>query len=112
MTPWGCLKDLGVVDRVNAFILPFDMSEIPVKAIYKGLKKFKYEIRPDSYGKYLAPGKGNYEEEMNKMVKIRCKQVYFDLQLDRMIDAGEEWEVKGKRAEVLQDLGVVDIIEE
>lgn len=112
VTPWGCLKDLGVIDRVNAFILPFDMSEIPVKEIYKGLKKFKYEIRQDNYTKYLAPGKGNYEEEKKQPVIVRCKKIYYDIQLKRMMEFNETWQVDRSRAETLEDLDLIEIVEE
>ena len=83
VTPWPCLKDLGVIDGVNAFVLPFDMKEIPVDRIYKGLKKFKYEIRPDCYDKYLAPGKSDYEAEKNEPVKVRCTHLYYDILLQK-----------------------------
>jgi len=112
VTPWGCLKDLGVIDRVNAFILPFDMSEIPVKEIYKGLKKFKYEIRQDNYTKYLAPGKGDYEKEKHELVKIKCIKIYYDILLKANQAYGDEQIVERERAEMLEDLGVVQIIEE
>ena len=112
VTPWPCLKDLGVVDRQNAFVLPFDMSEIPVDAIYKGLKKFKYEIRQDCYDKYLAPGKGDYEKEKLEPVKIRCTRIYYDIVLKEKQNFGDEQIVTRERAETLLELGLVEIVDD
>ena len=49
---------------------------------------------------------------MNQIVTVRCKRIFLDLQRDQMVNADEEWQVTRRRAEVLQDLGVIDIIEE
>ena len=112
VTPWPCIKDLGVIDGVNAFVLPFDMSEIPVDRIYKGLKKFKYDIRPDRYDEYLSPGKGDYEKEKAQMVDVRCTHVYYDLLLKKNQIPGDVQTVTRERAEMLEDLNLVEIIEE
>ena len=49
---------------------------------------------------------------MKQIVKVRCKHIYFDLEFKRQVEYGEEWEVPRRRAEALEDLGVIDIIEE
>lgn len=108
VTPWPCIVDLGVVDRVNGFILPFSMEDLPLKEIYKGLKRFKYEIRQDCLPDYLAPGKGNYEEEKNIPVKVRTVAYYFDIVLQRHLRPGEEQEVTQERADRLVELGVAE----
>ena len=106
--PWPCIQDLGVVDKVNGFVLPFDMSEIPVNEIYKGLKKFKYTIRPDRFNELLAPGKGTYEEEKNALVHIKCTAYYFDIVLQAYQRPGMEQDVSRERADRLIDLGVAE----
>ena len=108
--PWPCIQDLGVEDRVNGFVLPFDMSDIPVKEIYKGLKKFKYDIRQDRWGELLSPGQGTYEEERKAMVPIRTIAYYYDLVLEKYMTVGEEQEVTAERADRLVELGVADYI--
>ena len=110
VTPWPCIQDLGVEDRVNGFVLPFDMSDIPVKEIYKGLKKFKYDIRQDRWGELLSPGKGTYEEERKAMVPVRTTAYYYDIVLEKYMQVGEEQEVTADRADRLVELGVADYI--
>lgn len=111
VTPWPCIQDLGVVDRVNGFILPFSMENIPSKEIYKGLKKFKYEIRPDCLDEILAPGAGTYDEERNGLVRVRCRSYYFDILLNDYQHPGQEQEVTQERADKLVDLGVAEEID-
>lgn len=112
VTDFPVAREIGVVDGVNGFILPMDMSEIPCDAIYKGIKKFKYTAPEDGWGDLLLPVPPDYEEQMNQLVTVKCTKIYLDLQMNRMVDPGEKWEVTRRRAEVLQDLGVVDIIKE
>lgn len=102
--------DMQVLDGVNGFILPFDMSNIPVERIYKGLKKFKYTPRDDIWGELLAPGAGDYEEEKKQPVKIRTRCYYYDIVLERHMAVGEEQIVSVERADKLVDLGVADYI--
>jgi glycosyltransferase involved in cell wall biosynthesis len=111
VTPWPCIVDLGVLDGVNGFVLPFDMSEIPVERIYKGLKKFKYSIRQDCFPELLAPGKGDYAEEKNAPVRVRCITYYFDVVLQAYQTPGMEQTVSQERADKLEDLGVATIVE-
>jgi glycosyltransferase involved in cell wall biosynthesis len=106
VTPWPCIKDLGVEDRVNGFVLPFGMDDIPVKEIYKGLKRFKYTIRPDRWGELLAPGAGTYEEEKQQLVMVRTVAYYFDIVLQKYMTAGQMQEVTPERADRLIELGV------
>lgn len=100
-----------VTDGINGFILPMDMSRIPVEQIYKGLKKFKYTPHEDRWGEILVPGKGNYEEERTLQVKVRCKQYYYDVVLKRYQTVGDEQVVDVERADKLVELGVVDYAE-
>lgn len=42
------------ITEENAIVLPFDMSEIPIDRIVKGLKGFTYTPREDTWGKILT----------------------------------------------------------
>ena len=108
------LPDMQVKDRINGFVLPLSMTEgdCPVDEIYAGLPPFKYVPRKDGYSKLLAPGKGDYEEEMKKPVRVRTKIYYLDLVLDRKMNPGEEQTVLRARAEYLEDRGLVEIIDD
>ena len=111
-TEFGVAAEQGVENGKTGFILPFDMSWIPVEEIYKGVKKFKYTPRESRYDTILSPGASTYEEEREANVKVRAKKIYIDLENERQMDFGEEWECKRSRAEMLEELGLVEIIEE
>lgn len=112
ITEFDVAKEIGVVNGVNGFVLPFDMSEIPIDAIYKGLKKFKYTPLKDRWDELLLPVPPDYEEQLKKPVTVRSKRVYLDLELNRTVEFNEEWECSLGRAEMLSDMNLVDIIKE
>lgn len=104
-TPCPVYKEMGLTPE-NSFILPFDMSVIPVDAIYKGLKKgFKYTPPDDRWDELLAPGKSNYDEIMKVPVTIRITRIYHDLLLNRVVNPDEVITVTRERAELLIERG-------
>lgn len=96
----------GVVDGKTGFVLPMDMSTIPTDAIYKGLKKFRVEPRESHYETVLAAGAAEYEED-NSLLTVRAIRRYRDLELERIVEAGELIEVSQERADTLIGLGLV-----
>ena len=115
-TPVICTEFLvaqenGVIDGKTGFILPFDMSNIPLDKIVKGLPKFKYVPRESRYDEFLVKGKCEYEYNQSAEVKVRCTRVYKDLQLNKLIHPGEIYTVSRERGEHLEDCGFA-VIEE
>lgn len=113
VTNFDVIHEIGVENGVNGWVLPMDMEgELPIAAICKGLKRFKYTPLEDRWGELLLLAPPDYEEQMSQIVTVKCKKIYFDLQMNRNVEAGEEWEVERRRAELLEDIGVVDILKE
>lgn len=110
-TAFAVAEEQGIVNGKNGFILPMDMSEIPVDAIYKGLKFAKVKPRESHYEEVLSPGTTDIDEMMGQPVKVRCKKVYFDIEMNRIINSNEEFFVPRTRAEHLNNLNLVDILE-
>ena len=111
VTDLPCLKDCKVADRKNGFVLPFDMSNIPVKEIYKGLPKFTYTINKDRWDELLAKGDSTYEAYLNTPVRIKTLKIYYDIPLERELKVGEEQTVARTRADYLIELGLAEEIE-
>jgi glycosyltransferase involved in cell wall biosynthesis len=99
----------GVVNGKTGFILPFDMSKVPVDAIYKGLRKFTYTPRESHYETVLVKGKAKYAEESKGTVTVQARMRYNDLELGRVVDKGEAIDVKPERADVLISKGLAEI---
>lgn len=112
VTDFPVAHEIGVVNGKNGFILPMDMSNLPIDDISKGLKKFKYTPLEDRWGELLLPVPPDYEEQMAQIVTVRSKRVYLDLEFNRIMQYGEEWQCTRRRAETLADLGLAEIIEE
>ena len=100
----------GVENGKTGFILPFDMSDVPVDAIYKGLKRFTCTPRESHYEKVLAKGKVKYAQEHKDIVTVQAIMRYHDLELGRVVDKGETLDVKLERADVLIQKGLAGMV--
>lgn len=109
VTDFKVAHEIGVVNGKNGWIVRMSMENLPIDDIYKGLKKFKYDAPVDKWGELLAEGVSADDEGLPKSVWVKCKKVYFDLEFNRMMDYGEEWECLVKRAHYLEDMGLVEI---
>lgn len=110
VTDFPSARELQLVDRVNSFILPLDMSELPLKEIHKGLKKFKYIPHSDRWDEFLIPGPGTWLEERGAPARIRTVMRYFDILLDRQMEVGDEQVATAERAEYLVDLNFAEYV--
>lgn len=104
------VHEIGVVNGKNGWILPLGMTNLPIDDIRKGVKKFKYEAPADKWGKLLAEGAPDFKGMPSEMVRVKCRKYYFDMQFNRHMNYGEEWEVTRIRAEQLENLNLVDIL--
>lgn len=99
VTKCKAFLELGIVDRVNGFLLDFDMSNVPIKEIYEGLPEFKYKPPKSNWNKYLN-NKTDYDPD--KIRRIKPIRTYYDLKLLKNIHKGDEpFEVPQKRANFL-----------
>ena len=110
-TEFGVAAEQGVENGKTGFILPFDMSWIPVEEIYKGVKKFKYTPRESHYEEVLSPGESEYVYDENAPVTIKVLQNFFDLERNGMSIQGTRYEVTRKRGEYLEGLKLVEVLE-
>lgn len=110
-TEFGVAKEQGVENGKTGFILPFDMSEIPVDAIYKGVRKFAYTPRESHYEEILSPGKTKYKYSDNDIVTVLVLANFFDLQRNEMSIRGSEYDVTRERAKYLESLNLVEVLE-
>lgn len=124
-TPLPYLKEIGVEDGKNAYIVNFDGSNINdvVKKI-KDIPKFKFDRMEDKYSSIFFNSKSYYEEEKNMKYLVRATNKYqkaniYDADLSARKEVaqyipfeGEEWEVDRERKEHLVALGFVEVVKE
>lgn len=112
VTPCKAFKEIGIKDKENGFILDWDLNNVPVEEIYKGLPKFEYTPLEDNWDKLLAKGKSTYSKEKSKNYLIECIEGYWDVKKLKWIEPKEQWEVDYLRMEYLNDLGLIKVIKE
>ena len=105
VTDCPVFREIGVVDGKNGFILPFEMVNIPVEKIVKGLPKFEYKLKEDHWDELLAKGESQYEKDKKTIVEIIVTQPYFDLVLNKKLEIGDVAEVSKVRADYISEMG-------
>lgn len=105
VTDCPVFKELGVINGKNAFVLDFDMSNVPVQKIVKGLPKFDYEPIEDTWDKILAEGESQYQKDLKKQVHITVTKDYYDMQFNRKMNVGDVITVSKVRADYIIENG-------
>lgn len=105
VTPWDCLKELNITNDYG-FILPFDMTNIPVDEIYNKKFNFKYNLKPDNWNQILELSKSTYKEELNSIYTVEALSAYqnnklVDAELGHIPEPGEIWDVSKERFDLL-----------
>lgn len=107
VTPLPYLKEIGVEDGVNGYILDFDCGNMKhIIDNITNVPKFNFKQLPDKYNKLLAKGKSKYQEDKKQLVDVICISPYFDMRLSTGVDIGETITVDIIRAEELIGAGV------
>lgn len=108
VTDCPVFKEIGV-NKTNGFILDFELNNVPIKEIYKGLPKFEYKPKADSWGKLLAKGESKYKKDLKTMISVKAIQPYYDMELNKNITPSDPpFKVNKVRAEVLHEAGVCE----
>lgn len=112
VTDFAVAREQGIENGKTGWILPMDMSEIPVKDIVKGIPKFKWTPPESHYEKVLVKGKSTYEEDLKKPVKLRARIRFLDIKDNVLRNQGEEWEATLLRGIDLVNKNIAEIIDE
>lgn len=102
VTPLPYLKEIGVKDNKNSYIINFDGSNIKeVVAKLDKIPEFEFKELKDGYDKIFTKTKTKYKKNIEDRVIVRCIQDYDDMQMMTRIKADSEFVVDKKRADVL-----------
>ena len=125
-TPLPYLKEIGVEDGKNAYIVNFDCSNVDdVAKRITNVPKFSFKKLEDKYASIFFNKKSYYEEERNMKVKVQCIRNYYDMDEDeRKVTSTDipyenpekhpnrcTWITTKERAEHLELKGLVKIVE-
>lgn len=104
-TPLSVVKELPIDDNMR-IELEWDCSnvkEVAKQIFEKKVEKFDYKPPKDDWDKILVKDKSSYQEEKDKLIKVRVLRRYTDLSLGRELQANEEVEMILERVEYLID---------
>lgn len=110
-TEFAVAEEQGVHNGKTGFVLPMNMENLPIEAIYKGVRKFKCEPRESHYETVLSPGVAEIEQDSNDEVQVKGVKLYHDIELNRLVRPSERLTMKRSRADVLEGMGLVEILE-
>lgn len=98
-------SEIGLKNGENAFILNYDMSDIPVEEIYNGLGSFKYTPPKSEWGKYLS---SDSDYSSDKVVEVMPSRDFLDIVDNIWRKKGKIFECSEKRKNRLIDLGYIE----
>jgi glycosyltransferase involved in cell wall biosynthesis len=106
VTDMPVMKELGVENNKNGFIVDFELTNVDVHKIYKADLKFTYEAKEDDWHKHFEKGKSNYKQEIEKSYMVEALDTYkkgniVDAELGEIPEPGRIWEVSEERLQVL-----------
>lgn len=112
-TPIDVLDEIGFVDGVYGYTVPFDMADVRVQKIYNSVPKFKAlenknEIIMDKWRQIIGNLKPIHSYKPSKTMRIVVTEGYFDTLLNRQIMPGEILEVETDRGFVIISKGYAE----
>lgn len=87
VTPIPCFKEMEIENGKNGYIIPFDMSDIPIKEIYENIPEFTFKPPKDIYDKLLIKKPTTYNP--NEKFQCRALKNYTDIMFNKTIKKGE-----------------------
>ena len=105
-------REQGIEDGKTGWILPMDMSRIPIKEILKGIPKFKWSPPESHYEEVLAKGKSSYEDDLKKIVTLRALIPFLDIKENKMRMQYETWQATMARGVELDNKRIAEIIDD
>ena len=114
VTPLPYLKEIGVEDGVNSYIMNFDCSNVKdiVKKI-QNVPSFNFVHLKDKYNKLFAKSKSIYVPDIEKIETVQCIKQYIDKQFNSIVTPEHTpFKVNKLRADELVNAGVCKIIEQ
>lgn len=104
-TPFPSTKEMGIIDGVNAHIVPFDMDFDVTKLL--DIPSFEYEYDNELIEKQwielLGTKKPLHNYKPADTVRVNVKRTYEDMLLSKKLFSGQKLYMDRERAEYLQD---------
>ncbi len=112
VTPCPVYDEIGVVNGKNALVVDWNMRNLPIAEIRKGLKKFKYTPLPDRWGEILGDKESHYKAipEGEGQVVVKFLRDFVTAEGQR-VRAGETIPYDRDRTVWLVDKNIVQVMQ-
>lgn len=107
ITPLEAFKEIGCIHGKNAIICDFDMNNVDIDMIVKGIPEFKYTPPKCEWDKYLSREK-HYDPD--KLVKVRTLRRWWDLESGNHYARNVIIEIRQERASVMEAKNIVEVL--
>ena len=107
ITDLEAFKEIGCIHGKNAIVCDFDMKNVDIDMIVKGLETFKYEPLKCEWDKYLSREKTYNPDEM---IEVRTLKRFWDLETDNHYLRHHIIKVRRERASELECKGIVEVL--
>lgn len=107
VTDLPAFREIGCKHGENAIICDYDMKNLDVGMIKKGLPKFEYTPPKETWYKYLKTT-GDYDK--NEKIKVRLLKRLWDIEEDKHYKYNEIADLKRYRVSELECKGIVERI--
>ena len=106
--------EMGVIDGVNGYILPFDMDFDVKKLLNVPKVNFDYDNQSiiDEWREMLGNTKPSHEYKPGKMMMTKVTKEYYDIMLEQQLCKGMEIIMPEHRAKQVKDAGYIEIMGE
>lgn len=106
VTPCPVFDEIGLVDGVNCYKVPFDMKDFDVKKLLNIPKNFNYIPPADRWDELLLDEPSTWEKEQHLRYKVKATSAYqekhiSDGELHKIPEPGDTWIVTPERMNIL-----------
>lgn len=105
VTDIPAFKEIGCKHGENAIICDYDMHNLDINMLKKGLPKFEYTPPKSNWGKYLKKT-SNYNK--NELIEVRTLKRLWDLDEDKHYSFNKIIKMKKWRVSELESKGIVE----
>lgn len=109
VTPLDVLKEIGVIDGENGYIIPYDIQETYKTTKFLNIPEFEYKVDTKAIIKQwrsiLGNTKPKHAYKPQELVVVACIHKYYDKELHRLVEVGERLRISNQRATMICEAG-------
>ena len=103
------LKELGIENGKQGYLIDKDMTNIPIEDIYNKIPKVKYNPPKDNWGNILVKSKSTYKKECSQKYKVKFLTDVYYKPHNKTYERNKEYTIDKKAINELLDYKVIEL---